>query len=134
MFDSFFWARSSIKLIFLGVYARRWPKFACISKFVCILCLWLRIIRSSHQGFYLMNFLSQIFLMILIKVTEQLYLWLLQSFLAVATYHHYKKVRRTIPLQLYPAFLKKYIFFTFRAVYSVCYHASWGLLSTLSNH
>ena len=40
---------------------------------IFILCLWLRNIRKSNHGFLFMNFLSQIFLMILIVVIEQLH-------------------------------------------------------------
>ena len=45
-----------------------------------------------------MNFPSNVFLMILIMVTEQLYrkktLWLLQFFMTMATYCYYEKVHR----------------------------------------
>ena len=40
---------------------------------IFILCLWLGIKRSSDQGVQVMNFPSQIFLTILIRVNEQLY-------------------------------------------------------------
>ena len=65
---------------------------------IVILCLWLRIIRRSDQGVQFMNFPSQIFLVILIMVTEQLYerkiLCLLLFYMAVATYCYYEKVCR----------------------------------------
>ena len=65
---------------------------------IVILCLWLRIIRRSDQGVQFMNFPSQIFLVILIMVTEQLHerkiLCLLLFYMAVATYCYYQKVCR----------------------------------------
>ena len=65
---------------------------------IFILCLWLRIIRRSDQGVQFMNFPSQIFLVILIMVTEQLHerkiLCLLLFYMAVATYCYYEKVCR----------------------------------------
>ena len=67
---------------------------------IVILCLWLRIIRRSDQGVQFMNFPSQIFLVILIMVTEQLHerkiLCLLLFYMAVATYCYYEKVCRMI--------------------------------------
>ena len=69
--------------------------------YVFILCLWLRIVRSSDQGVYFMNFLSKIFFSdnnhgywaAILKTNS---LWLLPFFMAVATYCYHEKVRRTM--------------------------------------
>ena len=80
---------------------------------IFIRCFWLRIIRRSDQGVWFMNFPLQLFLTILIMVTEQLYcrkvlcgcsrltwLWLLIDLL--------KRCAERCALQLYRTSLGRY--------------------------
>ena len=58
---------------------------------IFILCLWLRIIRRSGQGIYLMNFPLQIFFNNInhgyrAAILKKNYLWLLLFYMAVANY------------------------------------------------
>ena len=58
---------------------------------IFILCLWLRIIRRSGQGIYLMNFPLQIFFSNInhgyrAAILKKNYLWLLLFYMAVANY------------------------------------------------
>ena len=68
---------------------------------IFILCLRLRIMRISEQGFKFMNFPSQIFFKDSnhghrAAIFKKNYLWLLPFYMAVATYCFYEKVRRTM--------------------------------------
>ena len=66
-----------------------------------IRCFWLRIIRRSDQSVQFMNFPSQIFFNDInhgyrAAILKKSSLWLFPSYMAVATYCYYGKVRRTM--------------------------------------
>ena len=78
---------------------------------IFILCLWLRIIRTSDQGVSFMNFPSQIFFNDInhgykTVIMEKNSLWLFLFYMAVATFM--KSFAERYALQLYHAFLKRY--------------------------
>ena len=79
---------------------------------IFIRCLWLRIIRRSDQGVYFIKFPSQIFFndinhgyrTALLKKSS---LWLLPSYMALATNCYYEKVRRTMHTAIVSYLLKE---------------------------
>ena len=67
------------------------PQHAIFYNVSILLCLWLRIIRSSDQGVLIINFHSQIFFNDInnghrAPILKKTSLWLLPFFMAVATY------------------------------------------------
>ena len=76
-----------------------------------IWCLWLSIIRRSSQGVWFMKFPSHTFFNDInhsygTAILKKSYLWLLPSYIAVATYWCYEKVRRTMRTAIVSYLLK----------------------------
>ena len=76
---------------------------------ISIRCLWLRIIRRSDQGDPFMSFASKIFFNhgYGAAILKKSCLWVLPSYLVVATYCYYKKERRTMHTAIALYLLKK---------------------------
>ena len=77
-----------------------------------IQCLWLRIIWRSNQGVQFMNFPSQIFFndinyVYRAAILKKSSLWLLLSYMAVATYCYYEKVHRSMRTAIVSYLLNK---------------------------
>ena len=84
---------------------------AAVNFLQCIWCLWLSIIRRSNQGVWFMNFPSEMFFNDInhsygAAILKKSYLWLLPSYIAVATYWYYEKVRRTMRTAIVSYLLK----------------------------
>ena len=108
---------------------------------ICILCLWLRIIRTSRQGIWFMNFPSQIFNDTnhgyRAAILKKNYLWLLPFYMAVVTYFCNENLRRTmrttivsnLPKPLLPDKIKsngkKYISRRWKYLY-LSHQRTWG--------
>ena len=78
---------------------------------IFILCLWLRIIGTSDQGVWFMNFPSQIFFNDInhgyrAAILKKNPLCLLPFFMAVTTYLYYENVHRTIRTAIVSYLLK----------------------------
>ena len=76
---------------------------------ISIWCLWLRIIRRSDQGIQFMNFPSIFFNNINHGYSAAILssLWVLLSYMVMATYFYYKKEHRTMHTAIVLYLLKK---------------------------
>ena len=79
---------------------------------ISIWCLWLRIIRRSDQGVQFIKFPSKIFFDNInhgysVALLKKSSLWVLPSYMVVATYCYYKKDCRTMHIAIVLYLLKK---------------------------